>query len=314
MAVDGIAAVATGIRLILDSEVPLELCMRALSVESLLSLSAAFSTARCVLWTSPEAIGLCEQLASQELHAQVLSSARESLARACSTGGPASYCATLVRACLRATRLRRCVEVVSGSVADINRAGSPVAGLVEAVACPCRSDLLDLGIGAQAAIRYAAGQELERAINNIKRREGFQPEASVRIVPGGELAAHVAVTITEVPPGAHQCCEVADRFLAELHGNLLRAVRVAGLRSLALPTLCTGGQGLDPRRVCTAAARSMLQDFCKHPAQQLRVVVCCFEPAHKDLMEGAWSKAVETYLQQLLSASEHTLADGSHDF
>merc|ERR1712107_385013 len=69
-------------------------------------------------------------------------------------------------------------------------------------------------------------------------------------------------------------------YLRTLHDNLVRAVREAGLRRLAMPTLCTGGVRMPPVLVAVAATRAVLDDFCQHPADPLRVRVACFERDH----------------------------------
>lgn len=292
-----------GMRLLLDTEVPLQLCMRMLPAEAVLALSATSGLARCALWHTPEAVCLWEQRASHEFSAQVLENVRESCAHAVSSSGSSLYCCALASGCIRVAKLSQSVEVVSGSVADVNLARSLV-DQIAIVACPCRSDLIDLGFGAQAAVRRVAGEPLEQAIEAMQTKNLVQPEASTTVVAGGQLAQYVAVTITTVPYYVYQSEEAADAFLKEVHDNLLHEVRVAGLRSLAMPTLCTGGQGLDPRKVCKAAARAVLQDFCKYPTQPLRVVVCCFEMGHEDLMQKAWNEAVESYRQQPLRVSD----------
>merc|ERR1712217_793862 len=63
-----------------------------------------------------------------------------------------------------------------------------------------------------------------------------------------------------------------------LHENLFKAVREGGFRSLAMPTLCTGGIGIPPPLVAVALFRALHQDYCLHPDDPLRVRVACFEP------------------------------------
>merc|ERR1739845_235713 len=96
--------------------------------------------------------------------------------------------------------------------------------------------------------------------------------------------------VTEPPhwtPRAH-----LYQFLLDLHRRLFAAVRGAGHRSLALPTLGTGGMGYPPEVVCKAAARAAAEDFAMHPSDAIRYRVCCFDRRHLPIMEACHSAAL----------------------
>ena len=105
-----------------------------------------------------------------------------------------------------AVRMRRALfaslDVEGGSVVNVVAAlnkgnGSPQ---VEVVACPCLPTLVNYSIGAQGAIRRAAGSPLEDAIRGLERPVDM---LSVTLLPGGELAPCVALTVTSMVPWDH---------------------------------------------------------------------------------------------------------------
>merc|ERR1712232_1055956 len=72
----------------------------------------------------------------------------------------------------------------------------------------------------------------------------------------------------------------ALQFLIDVHGNLLRTVRNAGFRRLAMPTLCTGGVGMPVEFVAIAVLTTLQRDFFEHPSDPMRVRIACFEDDH----------------------------------
>ena len=72
-----------------------------------------------------------------------------------------------------------------------------------------------------------------------------------------------------------------------LWASLWGAAAASGARTLAMPTLCTGGQGMDPHDVADAIAAATLRRFRADPAQPLRVLVGCYEPEHRAAVEAA---------------------------
>jgi len=184
-----------------------------------------------------------------------------------SVAGPALFCGARVLRQL----FREALEVLQGPIQNHVKD-------MEVVACPCRKDLFNIGIGAQGAIRSLAGATFEDAIDLLSIP---RPDLSVTLVPGYDFAPLVAMTVTEPPdnvrPGAVE--PVLD-YLDTLHYNLLEAVRGNGMRSLAMPTLATGGMRLPVHLVAIAAVMAIHADFCAHPADPLHVRVACFDPDH----------------------------------
>jgi len=170
-------------------------------------------------------------------------------------------------------------EVVRGSVSEQARG-------IDVVACPVLRNAINGGMGAQGAVRRAAGREMEVAVARLLEI-GPLPEESVTLVPGGLLAQRVALCVTEPPRSLRQMSSSQDvlvvnliNFIGRLHGNLLRETREAGFRSVAMPTLCTGGMGIPPSIVATAAVLAVQRDFLASPADPLHVRVACFEAEH----------------------------------
>ena len=84
---------------------------------------------------------------------------------------------------------------------------------------------------------------------------------SVTLVPGGSIARVVAMVVTEPPMDMHMQTDLSRHFLLALHTELLDVVRRAGLRRLAMPTLCTGGIGMPPDLVAEAIVCSWINDL-----------------------------------------------------
>lgn len=161
-----------------------------------------------------------------------------------------------------------------------------VSGGADVVACPVLRNLNNAGVGAQGAVRAAAGHELEMGISELTMP---LPELSSTLVPGGTLAKRVALTVTEPPVwlwesmqggGPREHIESMLAFLGQIHENLLKTVREAGFRFLAMPTLCTGGMGMPVHLVAIAALRAVRRDFCEHPNDPIKVRVACYEIEH----------------------------------
>ena len=179
---------------------------------------------------------------------------------------------------------RKTLSIARGSVADRKVFGGDV---VEVVACPCRSDLKNMGFGAQNAIIKAAGPSLVRSIADLSRP---RKDGSATLVSGGDLAKYVAVTITQLPDWADADEAQTLAWLTNMHANILSGVRDQGCHSLAIPTLCTGGMGVNPELVCAGVAAAMVQDFNDHPLDPLHVVIWCFDEKHAVLVEEEWKR------------------------
>merc|ERR1719265_2971876 len=74
-------------------------------------------------------------------------------------------------------------------------------------------------------------------------------------------------------------------FVGKIHDNLLLAVREAGFRSLAMPTLCTGGIGVPAAIVAIAVVRAVRKDFCRNPSDPLKVRIACFDSDHIPILQ-----------------------------
>ena len=102
----------------------------------------------------------------------------------------------------------------------------------EVVACPCIRGMQNVGIGAQGAVRRAAGPALEVAVQQLRKPV---PELSVTLVSGGDLARFVAMTVTEPPRdlwaslqgSAEEQVQGVVAYLGRIHANVLAAVREA---------------------------------------------------------------------------------------
>lgn len=171
------------------------------------------------------------------------------------------------------------------------------------MACPVARNLVNMDVGAQGAVRRAAGDELEEAVAQLQRN--WEP-TPVTFVTGGRLSEKVALTLTEIPSSVLRVfqnwqSDEEDRhtalmsWLDELHDSLLSAVRAAGHRTLAMPTLCTGGIGIPVQFVGVAVARSVYRDFLAHPADPLRVRICCFEPGHLHMVRAIKDEIVDNF-------------------
>lgn len=240
-----------------------------LRVRCAAQLASASRAVRITLWLQQDAKDLWHGLLVRRFGKR----ATEAILRARpGVEGPAMYRTA------RALRLvfKAYVEIVPGSVAE-------QADGMEVVACPVMRSLLNVGVGAQGAVRRAAGAALEAAVQRLETPVG---QLSVTLVPGGALAEKVALTVTEPPDdlmNSMQEGSLRDQvlsvvaYITRLHANLFRTVREGGFRSLALPTLATGGMGIPPPLVAVAAFRALHQDYCLHPDDPLRVRVACFD-------------------------------------
>jgi len=172
----------------------------------------------------------------------------------------------------------------------------------QVVACPVARSLVNMQIGAQGAIRKAAGPQSEAAISQLQTISDSLP---VTLVTGGALSDRLALTMTEVP---HDVLRVFQTLLSEaerqtalitwlnrLHDCLISSVRDAGYRSLSMPTLCTGGIGIPIQFVAIAAARSIHRDFCAHPADPMRIRVCCFESVHLQILRAVKGEVMDSF-------------------
>lgn len=235
------------------------------------SLSAGCRSLRSALWHRSDAEPLWEKLLVRRFGSYAVDVAKRVKP---DVVGPSLYRTA------RGLRhlFREAFEVVRGGV-DANANG------FEVVACPVVRELILGGFGAQAAVRRAGGPVLEQAIAQI---QAPVPELSTTLVDGGALAPWVALTVTQPPRDLWTSLsgtrEEAVRsilgFLESMHDNLLKAVRDAGLRSLAMPTLCTGGMGMPAHLVAISAVQAVHKDFCEHPADPIRVRVACYEVDH----------------------------------
>ena len=231
----------------------------------------------------PEAMAIAATCARRQSAAA--SSTRSGPRRA--PTGPQLY-ATAVR--LR-HRLANSIEIVSGSVAD-------VADGFSVVACPCLGTLDNFGIGAQGAVRRAAGGNTERAASQLPL-----PLAplSATLVDGGRLADAVAFCVTSPPTDVRDAIlwqmmmtslpaddsssgrrgdKLESQVSETLHTNLLTAVRVANYSSVAMPTLGTGGMGYEVSNVTHGFMIAVLRDAQQHPEALIRVRLACFEQSH----------------------------------
>lgn len=235
------------------------------------NFSAGCRALRVALWLQADAEPLWEMLLVRRFGENAVDVARSVRP---SVAGPSLYrCARGLRHLFRET-----LEVVRGGVHE------QAAGF-EVVACPVVQDLILGGFGAQIAVRRAGGQALEQAIAEVVTPV---PELSTTLVNGGNLAQKVALTVTQPPRDLwgslsgtrEEAVGSILRFLEAIHANLLKAVREAGHRSLAMPTLCTGGMGMPAHLVAISALKAIHKDYCDHAADPIRVRVACFEVDH----------------------------------
>jgi O-acetyl-ADP-ribose deacetylase (regulator of RNase III) len=265
------------------------LCAAPLQVEAVVALSMASRSLRDAL-RDENALWLWEELVSRDLGSMAPALARRTASSMRLAGGPSLY-----QLCVQ---LRRDVDaqlhVAGGSVTD-------ACGGYEVVACPCLATLDNLGVGAQGAVRRAAGPQLEEALSRVQRP---LESLSSTIVPGGSLAPHVAMVVTTPPlpvlssllhPNIDELDLLAleSSFSERLHFNLFNAVRAAGCLSIALPTLGTGGVGLSARSVCAGLVEALRKDAIAHPRALLRVRVACFEASHAVALQEAKAEMLE---------------------
>ena len=179
-------------------------------------------------------------------------------------------------------------EVVCGSVAKN-------ATDMEVVACPCLGNLTNFGMGAQGVIREAAGPAFEAGLKDV----AYLAPLTALLVPGGRLAPYVAMVVTTAPEELHYMLWGRDAESAvstiskRMHANLFAAMRAAGLRSVAMPTLGTGGQGYRAGRVCDGLAMAYAEDFRMHPHLPMRVRVACYEVSHLLHARAAKKRALD---------------------
>eukprot|EP00927_Polykrikos_kofoidii_P076430 TRINITY_DN73534_c0_g1_i1.p1 TRINITY_DN73534_c0_g1~~TRINITY_DN73534_c0_g1_i1.p1 ORF type:complete len:394 (-),score=38.90 TRINITY_DN73534_c0_g1_i1:181-1362(-) len=242
-----------------------------LNPRSIAVLSTAGRSLRSALWLGFDAHTLWQGMLDRclgSLAAEIARIARPQVV------GSSMYC------CARGLRqlFRDSVEIARGGVHE-NATG------FEVVACPVPRTLLNIGMGAQGSVRKAAGETMERAIAQLAKP---LPALSSTLVPGGPLAKRVALTVTEPPASLVIDLQSSPQnqikgilgFLTTIHDNLLKVVREAGFRSLAMPTLCTGGIGMPVHLVAVACVRSIHRDFLEHPADPMRIRIACFETNH----------------------------------
>jgi len=238
-------------------------CAFFLQARTIAALATASRALRAGIWLQPKAHSLWHQLADGlgPEAVRVAHLARPSIA------GPALFCGARVLRQL----FRGLLEVLRGPIQNHVKD-------MEVVACPCLKELTNVGIGAQGAIRSRGGSVLEDAIDLLSIP---RPDLSVTLLPGGDFAPRVAMTVTE-PPDSVRPGEIESVFdyLDTLHSNLLSVVRENGMRSLAMPTLATGGMRLPVHLVAIAAVMAIHADFSAHPADPIHVRVACFDPDH----------------------------------
>ena len=220
------------------------------------------------------------------------------------TGGIAAY-----RAALRLRdEVADCVEIVEGSV-TANVAGMGV------VACPCLESLQNYGIGAQGAVRRAAGPSFEHSlyIENVSRLP--LARLSTTLVPGGALAPGLVAMVVTTPPEEawppeeqHDPMAWQAAVSSRLHANLFAAMRAAGRASVVMPTLGTGGAGLDVRAVCDGLATALAQDLRMHPHAPLLLRVACYERSHSKHVREAKAKVLECLFDDFVEASANGAA------
>ena len=251
--------------------------------QNLLALSSTSWTLRRAL-IGPDSATAWDALAARAYGAQCIELTRRAQPP---PSGIALYrgCAAFLRA------VEASVVAVDGSVVD-------QCGGCEVVACPCLPGLDDFGFGAQGAIRDAAGDGLERELRALRRdAPGGLSLLSTTVVGGGDLCPLVAMVCTVADDAiytdfaqseeamravsARQAMLRVQEIIAErLHTNLFKAVRARGARSIAMPTLGTGGQGLHPESVAAGLGRALAEDVLAHPGELLRVRVACFDRSH----------------------------------
>mmetsp|Transcript_63235 Transcript_63235/g.150819 ORF Transcript_63235/g.150819 Transcript_63235/m.150819 type:complete len:394 (+) Transcript_63235:52-1233(+) len=246
-----------------------------LSARMVAALSTTCRAFRTALWLQPDTAHLWEVLV-----ARGLGEAAADMAQALRPGvsGPSLH------------RTARAARYLFKSVFRVRQGGvDRQTGNAEVVACPCVRHLTNVGVGAQGAIRRRAGPALEAAVAKLPIPV---PELSATLVPGGEIAKYVAMTVTEPPQRIllrvspmQDHARLIMGWLDEIHVNLLKVVREAGLRSIAMPTLCTGGFGVPPHLVALAAVRAARQDFFAHPTDPVQVQVSCYEASHMPAVE-----------------------------
>ena len=253
--------------------------------QNLLALSSTSWTLRRAL-VGPDSATAWDALAARAYGAQCIELTRRAQPP---PSGLALYrgCAAFLRA------VEASVVAVDGSVVD-------QCGGCEVVACPCLPGLEDFGFGAQGAIRDAAGDGLERELRALRRdAPGGLPLLSTTVVGPcrNDLCPLVAMVCTVADDAiytdfaqseeamravsARQAMLRVQEIIAErLHTNLFKAVRARGARSIAMPTLGTGGQGLHPESVAAGLGRALANDVLAHPGDLLRVRVACFDRSH----------------------------------
>ena len=165
------------------------------------------------------------------------------------------------------------------------------------MACPCLETLHNYGVGAQGAVRSAAGPQFERALREVERP---LERLSATLVPGGSLAPVVAMIVTTPPHELQEHlwygvgCEAVEAAISKrLHASLFSAMRQHGHTSVAMPTLGTGGAGLDVACVCDGLTMALAEDARQHPHALLRVRVACFERSHVAHARAAKEKLLE---------------------
>ncbi|CAK0840031.1 unnamed protein product, partial [Prorocentrum cordatum] len=292
---------------------------RALPVRTVAALSGASRGLRATLWLRPDAVRLWDELLERSYGALALTVADR--AQPGISGAARFRCARALR-----QLFREGLQVVLGSVTDQCSKDS-----VDVIACPCLRSMYNAHIGAQGAIREAAGHELEAAVAALQRPVA---PSSVTLVPGGELCRRVAMTVTEPPEEVfhemaglrrtgqqHEAKVAFIRFLEGVHRNLLGALRgdSGGFRTLATPTMFTGGMGVEVHLVAMGCVRSFWADLCENPADPIMMRVACFERGHApvfNMMKEEWLKNFyrpEEADRMLLEALRST-ADADDDF
>ncbi len=148
------------------------------------------------------------------------------------------------------------IELIQG---DITKAE------VDAIVNAANEKLIGGG-GVDGAIRRAGGDEVVKACDEIRKRQGGCPTGTAVITTGGNLPAkYVIHTVGPVWQGGNKD---EDKLLASCYKESLKLAVENDINSIAFPSISTGVYGY-PTDLAAVTAIQTIRDWTVHYSQKI---------------------------------------------